>query len=150
MKKIIFMRGVPGSGKTPWAIEMFGNDLKAVILSSADFFMKQGRYNWIAKLTPQSHAWNQNRFQTALEQGMETIIVDNTNIHAWEMHDYITMLENYPEYEFFQKVMDVDLETACNGTVHNVPAFAIIRMDEDFEVVDAMEHFNESNILTIG
>lgn len=137
------MRGVPGSGKTPWAVEQFGNDPDAVILSSADFFMKNGRYNWIAKLTPNSHAWNQERFSNAIQEGKATIIVDNTNIKAWEMQEYLNILEDFQaEYEVFQKVMEVDLGEAIRGSIHKVPDYAIIRMDEDFEELNTMGHFN--------
>jgi predicted kinase len=142
MSKIIFMRGIPGSGKTPWAMEQFDNDPKAVILSSADFFLDaRGRYNWVAKKTPESHAWNQSRFQIALENGMETIVVDNTNIKAWEMQEYLNILENYPEYEVFQKVMEIDPEEAVYQSVHKVPLYALDRMDAEFEIIDTMEHY---------
>ena len=135
------MRGIPGSGKTPWAIKHFGNGCNAVILSSADFFMKGGRYNWVASKTPHSHTWNKNRFLSALEKGIETIVVDNTNIKAWEMQDYLNLLENHLDYEVFQKVMEIDPIEAIGASSHKVPGYAIIRMDEDFEIVEEMEHF---------
>ena len=139
--KIIFMRGIPGSGKTPWAIENFGNTPNAAILSSADYFMKDGQYFWVAAKTPQSHSWNINRFKKALMDGKETIVVDNTNIKAWEMQKYLNILENYPEYEVFQKVMEMDPVHAVHISFHNVPFYALERMDEDFEVVENMAHF---------
>ncbi len=139
--KIIFMRGIPGSGKTPWAVERFGNDPKAAILSSADFFMKDGKYNWVASKTPQSHSWNLNRFRKAIKEGKETIVVDNTNIKAWEMQEYLNILELFPEYEVFQKVMEIDPEEAQFCSVHSVPLYALDRMDRMFENVENMEHY---------
>lgn len=138
--KVIFMRGIPGSGKTPWAVENFGNDPKAAILSSADFFMRNGRYVWIAKKTPESHSWNLARFMEALNNEKETIVVDNTNIKAWEMHEYLNVLGD-KDYEVFQKVIEMDPEEAVGQSRHKVPLYALDRMDKDFETVETMEHY---------
>jgi NEDD4-binding protein 2 len=142
MKKIIFMRGVPGSGKTPWAMERFGEDPMAAILSAADYFLDEtGKFKWVAHLTPQSHQWNQARFRNALAEGMETIVIDNTNIKAWDMKPYLNILKRYKEYQVFQKVIDCDLFDAAENSVHEVPLVSIARMDENFEEVLNMSHY---------
>jgi predicted kinase len=142
MKKIIFMRGVPGAGKTPWAMEHFGEDPSAAILSAADYFLDEtGKFKWVAHLTPQSHQWNIQRFRNALNDGMETIVVDNTNIKAWDMKPYLKILKEYKDYQVFQKVMDCDLFDAAENSFHEVPIFSIMRMDENFEEIMDMCHY---------
>lgn len=140
--KVIFMRGIPGADKSGWAARMFGGDKKAVILSSADFFNVGNRFVWVGSKTPQSHVWNQRRFEKALDDGMETIVIDNTNIKYWEMRPYLDLLEECPEYyEVFQKCLHIDPVDAYPVSRHKVPLLNLIKMYEAFEEVPKMQHF---------
>src|SRR5574337_1008108 len=87
MKKIIIMRGVPGSGKSTKAKRLAGET--GVIFSTDDFFMREGQYVFDGKQIAKAHGWNQARAAVAMQQGISPIVVDNTNTVAWEAAPYV-------------------------------------------------------------
>ena len=88
------MRGVSGSGKSTLARKLAeGSD--AVIYSTDDFFMVDGRYSFDPKRIGEYHAENQKRTKEAMNQGVGCIIIDNTNTQAWEMRPYVEMALEY-------------------------------------------------------
>lgn len=87
-KRLIVMRGVSGSGKSTVAAKI-ARETGGLVLSTDDFFEKDGRYEFDPRLLPQNHAKNQGRAQKAMEMGVSPIIIDNTNTEAWEMKPYV-------------------------------------------------------------
>lgn len=83
---LIIMRGVSGSGKSTWARELERSD--KVILSTDDFFMIEDKYVFDPKKLPENHRKNQERCREHMVLKTKTIIIDNTNIQAWEMIPY--------------------------------------------------------------
>lgn len=102
-KDIYIMRGLPGSGKSTRAHEIktsappqnFG-----LILSTDDFFTKDGVYKWDLSLCGKAHLWNQDRCKEAMENGLMKIIIDNTNLDIREMLPYIQLAEKHG-YEIY-------------------------------------------------
>lgn len=93
---MILMRGVPGSGKSHLAkllVEsMVGPtfmNYKTHILSTDDYFMVRGQYQFDRHNLSFAHTWNQDRAKLTMFQGISPIIIDNTNIEPWEMHPYV-------------------------------------------------------------
>jgi len=80
------MRGLPGSGKTTLALTLSKN-----VYATDDFFMNDGVYVFDYNKISEAHIWNQNRVNSALESELKTVVVDNTNICAWEMKPYALM-----------------------------------------------------------
>ena len=81
----------------------------AVVLSTDDYFERNGEYEYDAAALPQAHRWNQQRtlvrrissieitdiphgMQEALRSGrFACVIVDNTHLRVWDMHPYYQM-----------------------------------------------------------
>nr|XP_046245559.1 NEDD4-binding protein 2-like 2 isoform X2 [Scatophagus argus] len=88
---LILMRGLPGSGKSTLARELVSTGPSGLILSTDDYFAHRGGYRYDAGLLGEAHEWNQRRAKAAMRDGRSPIIIDNTNIQAWEMKPYVKM-----------------------------------------------------------
>lgn len=109
MNYLICNRGLPGSGKSYLAArtkeyhEKLGNTV--FIFSTDDFWGIP--YNYIPEKLREAHLWNQNRFlqkmiqlstppKRVVELGFpqndkdNVVIIDNTNVQAWELRPYVT------------------------------------------------------------
>jgi predicted aldo/keto reductase-like oxidoreductase/predicted kinase len=87
-KRLIILRGISGTGKSTLAASLEReHGVKA--LSSDEFFMRGGKYDFNRDLVPQAHKWNHGRADKAMGRGEPVVIVDNTNTQAWEMKPYV-------------------------------------------------------------
>jgi predicted kinase len=83
------MRGVPGSGKSYLAHQIKGDGM---VFSADDYFVNyQGQYLFDRNQLGDAHEWNQKRANEALKSGTNPVVIDNTNLEAWEMRPYIFM-----------------------------------------------------------
>lgn len=124
MKRVIIMRGLPGSGKTHRAkniaaklVNEQGQRVK--IVSADDFFVVNGKYTFDVKRIAEAHNACFEAFLEALAGGVDVVIVDNTNCQKWEFKKYVlaAKLAGY----------DVAVETtmtAANTTIEELRAFA--------------------------
>ncbi|CAL8349259.1 unnamed protein product [Arctogadus glacialis] len=132
---LILMRGLPGSGKSTFARELACTGPTGVILSTDDYFANQDGYTYDSSLLPIAHQWNQNRADEAMLKGCSPLIIDNTNLQAWEMKPYVAMALERGYRVFFQepntqwKFDPVELE---KRTKHGVPQQKIAQMLERF------------------
>lgn len=137
MKKMICMRGVPGSGKTTRAKEIkAASQVSACILSTDDWFMCDQVYLYDPKQIPTAHKWNQDRAARLAAAGFPLIIIDNTHMRVWEMRVYLEIAEKY-SYEF--ETCDIgggDLAACAERNQHGVPAEVIYRMASSYQVFD--------------
>ncbi|XP_063088682.1 NEDD4-binding protein 2-like 2 isoform X9 [Cavia porcellus] len=101
-KHLYLLRGLPGSGKTTLARQLQRDFPMAAIFSTDDFFSREdGAYEFNPDFLEEAHEWNQKRARKAMRNGISPIIIDNTNLHAWEMKPYAVMaLENNYEVIF--------------------------------------------------
>ncbi|XP_047449224.1 NEDD4-binding protein 2-like 2 [Mugil cephalus] len=98
---LILMRGLPGSGKSTLAKELLSTGPSGIILSTDDYFAQKNDYRYDPGLLGAAHEWNQSRAKDALHDGCSPIIIDNTNLQAWEMKPYVRMaLERGYKVEF--------------------------------------------------
>nr|XP_019943897.1 PREDICTED: NEDD4-binding protein 2-like 2 [Paralichthys olivaceus] len=88
---LILMRGLPGSGKSTLARELLSTGPSGLILSTDDYFAHKDGYCYEPYLLGEAHEWNQSRAQDAMHDRRSPIIIDNTNIQAWEMKPYVKM-----------------------------------------------------------
>nr|CAB3220770.1 adenylate kinase 9 [Phallusia mammillata] len=88
-KKLLYiLRGAPGSGKSTLARQLAGP--RGCILSTDDFFVQpNGFYVFNPSSLQQAHLWNQDRARNFLRKGHSPVIIDNTNMTAWEMTPYV-------------------------------------------------------------
>ena len=84
--KVTILRGISGSGKTTWAKTHASN---ATIVSTDDFYVIDGVYTYDASKIEENHRKAFRLFIDSLSAGKEWIVVDNTNVNAWEYSPYV-------------------------------------------------------------
>ena len=150
-KKMIIMRGVPGSGKSFMAqkflYEASGGGRSGIILSADQFFIQpNGEYVFdVTKLT-QAHASCFRRAIFNTDGGTNLIIIDNTNLSAWEISPYV-MIANANGYE--HEIINVDCSTglAFQRQTHGVSAQGHSRMCVSFRAENLPPFWNQRTIL---
>ncbi|KAB5550627.1 hypothetical protein PHYPO_G00055950 [Pangasianodon hypophthalmus] len=134
---LILMRGVPGSGKSTLARQISASGPSGLILSTDDYFYQKDGYHFEPTLLGAAHDWNQNRAKKAMLNGRTPVIIDNTNVQAWEMKPYVTVaLEMGYRVEFVEpdtswKCDPVELEKRNH---HGVSRETIANMLDKFEL----------------
>ncbi|XP_029026130.1 NEDD4-binding protein 2-like 2 [Betta splendens] len=132
---LILMRGLPGSGKSTLARELLSTGPSGVILSTDDYFAHRDGYCYEPGLLGVAHEWNQRRAEDAMRDGRSPVIIDNTNIQAWEMKPYVEMaLERGYKVDFCEpdtswKLDPYELE---KRNKHGVSKEKIARMLDSF------------------
>lgn len=135
-KQCILMVGLPGSGKSTAVSSILDRDavplgIKAVICSTDDFFMVNGRYQWDGRKLGEYHARNFQKFALACADGVPLVIVDNTNIMEEHREPYIKLAKALG-YEVRIEVVGEFTEEACQTyaarNTHGVPFDSIRRM----------------------
>jgi predicted kinase len=144
-KKMIMMRGVPGSGKSYLAeqlAQIAGQTGSVVLYSTDEFFMVDGRYQFDPSKLGKYHMQNIERAAKAAENGVDTIIIDNTNIRHWEMRAYAQIADkNGYEVEFVESNSPwaKDAVECARRNRHGVPLDKIIQMLQGFEPDPSLE-----------
>ena len=91
-KEIIILRGISCSGKSTLAKQLVGN---GVILSTDDYFMKNGIYNFDPTKLGIYHKNNQDRAEKSMIDGISPIVVDNIFYKEWEIKPYVQLANKY-------------------------------------------------------
>ena len=164
MKTVLINRAVPGSGKTTFAKNIFaavsGAGLTIAVHSTDEFFMKDGRYVFDVNMLGEYHRRNLEAFKHSLANGIDLVVVDNTNLHPWETEPYtnaaraagyqIVILNFLPRE--FEKHMAAQKVTPEKPDAHEVPEQSMREHIADFwayndlldkaTVPDPNRHFN--------
>ena len=89
--KLILCRGIPGSGKSTFAI----NNFPGIFHIENDMFhMKNGIYSFDFKLQNQAVAWCMNTCENALKNGMD-VIVSNTFTKRKYIMNYFKIAQSF-------------------------------------------------------
>lgn len=140
MKKVIIMRGLPGSGKSYHAKELFQEAVDsgktAIICSADDYFMVNGVYTFNSSELKNAHQTCRNLFLKHIEEGLtDLIIVDNTNTKTWEYLEYLGISIKHPEYSLEIHQMMTPFDVCLSRQTHNVPTESLKKMQDRFEKV---------------
>ncbi|NXY32243.1 N4BP2 protein, partial [Pomatorhinus ruficollis] len=133
---LVLLRGVPGSGKSYLARNLLEDNPGGIILSTDDYFYKHGQYHYDPDCLGEAHEWNRKRAKEAFERRISPIIIDNTNIQAWEMKPYVTLAQQFKYKVMFRepdtwwKFKPKELE---RRNIHGVSKEKIKRMLERYE-----------------
>ena len=84
-KTLYLIRGLSGSGKSTLAEEL---GQQGIIISADDYFMVRGQYVFDSEKLPEAHKWAQQKAIEAMKKGISPVVIDNTNVEAWEMKTY--------------------------------------------------------------
>ncbi|NXC41998.1 N42L1 protein, partial [Penelope pileata] len=135
-RTLVLLRGLPGSGKSTLARQLKCDHPSAVVLSTDDFFTRSGVYVFEPDFLEDAHKWNQKRARKAMKNGKSPVIIDNTNIHAWEMKPYVMMAREY-SYEVVFREPDTpwkfNVRELMRRNIHDVPRQKIQQMKEQYE-----------------
>ncbi|NWW90099.1 N4BP2 protein, partial [Rhynochetos jubatus] len=133
---LVLLRGVPGSGKSYLARTLLEDNPGGIILSTDDYFYKDGQYHYDPDCLEEAHDWNRKRAKEAFEMRISPIIIDNTNVQAWEMKPYVSLAQQFKYKVMFRepdtwwKFKPKELE---RRNVHGVSKEKIKRMLERYE-----------------
>lgn len=131
MRKIKIMRGIPGSGKSTLAQKLrddaIAMEFFPVIISADNYFINNGVYTFDPSKLGDAHRSCMQRFLLALEDRMDPIIVDNTNLNIEDVAPYVAVGEAYGyDVEIIQ--VNTDPELAASRNVHSVPRAKVMDM----------------------
>ncbi|XP_062983052.1 NEDD4-binding protein 2-like 1 [Elgaria multicarinata webbii] len=135
-KSLYLLRGLPGSGKSTLARQLKREFPSAAIFSTDDYFMEDGSYVFDPDSLEEAHHWNQKRARKAMKNGKSPVIIDNTNIHAWEMKPYVIMAHENSYEVIFQEPdthWKFNVRELARRNSHGVPQEKIKRMKEQYE-----------------
>ncbi|XP_027692126.1 NEDD4-binding protein 2 isoform X2 [Vombatus ursinus] len=146
---LVLLRGLPGSGKSFLARKLLEENPNGIILSSDDFFYKNGQYQFDGNLLGEAHEWNQKRAKEALEKKVSPVIIDNTNLQAWEMKPYIILSQKY-KYKIHFREPDTwwkfKPKELARRNIHGVTKEKIARMMEHYERYVSVTHVLDSSV----
>lgn len=136
MKKLILLRGLPGSGKTTFAeflTDFILFDVTVCMFAADDYFTdEEGRYNFDASKLGAAHAQCERNAREAMAKPDEetVIIVHNTFTTEKEMKPYLEMAQ-----EFGFEVTSLVVENRHGKkSVHGVPNEVMEKMKARFKV----------------
>ncbi|XP_061565360.1 NEDD4-binding protein 2 [Cololabis saira] len=135
-KVLVLLRGAPGSGKSTLARALLEHNPGGVILTTDDYFLRNGEYHFNPRALGEAHEWNHKRAREAFERGANPIIIDNTNMQGWEMKPYVAQAPKHG-YKVLFKEPDTwwrhKPKELVRRTTHNVHVESIRRMLDGYE-----------------
>ena len=131
-RNLILLRGVSGAGKSTVA-ELF---IDSDILSTDDFFMKDGKYQFDANSLVENHmkcTAEADRIMNlaTTEDAVHTLVIHNTFTKQWEMTPYLILAEKYG-YTVHTLIVENRHESK---SIHDVPQTAVDAQRDRFEIV---------------
>ncbi|XP_059131903.1 NEDD4-binding protein 2 [Peromyscus eremicus] len=133
---LVLLRGLPGSGKSFLARTLQEDNPSGVILSTDDYFYINGQYQFDVKYLGEAHEWNQNRAKEAFEKKVSPVIIDNTNLQAWEMKPYVALSQKH-KYKVLFREPDTwwkfKPKELARRNIHGVSKEKIARMLEHYQ-----------------
>ncbi|XP_037685559.1 NEDD4-binding protein 2 isoform X2 [Choloepus didactylus] len=133
---LVLLRGLPGSGKSFLARTLQKDNPAGIILSTDDYFYINGQYQFDVKYLGEAHEWNQNRAKEAFERKVSPIIIDNTNLQAWEMKPYVALSQKH-KYKVLFREPDTwwkfKPKELARRNIHGVSKEKIVRMLENYQ-----------------
>jgi tRNA uridine 5-carbamoylmethylation protein Kti12 len=158
---VYILRGIPGSGKSYLAEKLIAlpDDASKMIVSADHYFIApNGEYLFNPRELPRAHSECFRHYMLMLEQEMrggrnpdDIVIVDNTNIHAWEISPYVLAAN---AWDVPYKIVNVhcSFDDALRRQTHGVSTTAMSRMFTDFqnERLPPFWHVVNRNAYSVG
>jgi predicted kinase len=125
-KRLILVRGVPGSGKSTFARSLGGVHYEADMF----FLDENSNYVFVPSKIKEAHHWCQTMCESHMEMGEPLIVISNTFTQEWEMHTYLDMASRHGYTAF-----TIIVENRHGGVnTHGVPEDKLQVMKDRFEI----------------
>jgi predicted kinase len=130
MRTLTILRGISGAGKSTYTRN---NHPNAIVCSADHFFYDaDGNYKWDGNKLGYFHKLSLAKCESALQQGADDVVVDNTNAKLREMKPYLKAAEKYGyTVNVVRLVVDPEIAAARNGG--RAPAFAVQNQQNRFQ-----------------
>jgi predicted kinase len=125
-KKLILVRGLPGSGKSSLA-EALG--IRAICCAD-DYMMRDGVYSWDYRILDNAHRWCERKCRRFMKKRVEVIAVTNTLAPERELQPYIDLARQFG-YKLFSIVVE---NRHGNINIHSVPDESLEKMKNRFNI----------------
>lgn len=131
MKKVIIVRGAPGSGKSTHArslMEAYQREGKTVSHYEADMYFigEDGKYKWSAEKIGSAHKWCQDKVRDSIKV-CDVVIVSNTSVRSKDVDVYVKIADEagakHDVYRMFGQFQNL----------HEVPESIVKRMRDSME-----------------
>lgn len=141
-KVLVIMRGVPGSGKSTKAKQLWflADDTKILSTDDVCTAMNGGVYKFEPRKLGMYHRINQDNARKCMQEGVQLVIIDNTNIKRRDFASYVenAHLYGYTVVEYKVGVTDfTNFPTLADDyrarNTHGVPLNTILRMGMSYE-----------------
>lgn len=152
-KVMVIMRGCPGSGKSYHATNILNQCYKNAhvdnfIFNTDKFFIdkRSGKYCFNSSKLKHAHEWTHSQVHKAVQHEVTPIIIDNTNVQAWEMEIYFKFAVNHGYWiEIIEPITEWawDKIELSKRNLHGVPINTIILMLNRYE-----HNINVDSLLT--
>ena len=136
IKKMIILRGLPGSGKSTRARAQSGKVDGSVVCSNDDYFKRGGRYKFDRNRLHLAVSDCERKAEAACSEGAPLVIIDNTNIKRKSFQAYVEMGEKYGydvEVLIVGSLAKGVFERYHKRNTHNTPLYIIKDMAAKWE-----------------
>ena len=127
MPHLYIIRGLPGSGKSTFAVTLY--DHETFHFEADDYFVLNGEYQYDRRLIGAAHDWCFSKTVLQLRRGND-VIVSNTFTQMWELERYLsipTILDNIT-------MAVIEMRTQYQN-IHGVPEDVLERMAGRWESI---------------
>ena len=126
---LYLIRGVPGSGKSTFAWQLFKNHLVQRMYEADDYFTNAGEYQFDPTQLEQAHNECKRNTWLALYEGM-SVAVSNTSCTEWEVETYATIAR-----ETEANFVSIIVENRHEGkNIHGCPDAKVEQMKRKFSI----------------
>ena len=126
---LYLIRGLPGSGKSTFAWQLFKNRLVQRMYEADDYFTEAGVYQFDPTKLEDAHHQCQRNTWLALYEGM-SVAVSNTSCAEWEVETY-AIIARETEANF----VSIIVENRHDGkNIHGCPDVKVEQMKRKFHV----------------
>lgn len=148
-KQVKVMRGIQGSGKSTYAklLVQCAHEAgqKPLICSADNFFITDEGYKFDIEKLGEAHKWCMRVFLTALQEGYDMVVVDNTNINLEDLSPYVAVGQALGyDVEIIQ--VNTPPEIAAGRNVHGVGESQVHALHKRLQHVKLPNRFKVTHI----